>query len=193
MKERKGLFNLTVLMISILGMLCMFTQTATAYPTVDEGGCKDCHTSGDVHVHRDFLDGCLDCHVSIGDTPVTSECTVCHPRGDTGSEQLQTFHIEKYGDTVPVDSCYPCHESTPADTDSDGVPDDEDNCPNISNPGQEDADNDGDGDVCDICPNDATNDGSDGDGICDDEDNCIGTDITNITVSVIVCIFLTGV
>jgi hypothetical protein len=35
------------------------------------------------------------------------------------------------------------------DSDSDGICNDVDNCPNISNPGQEDADSDSDGDVCD--------------------------------------------
>ena len=36
-----------------------------------------------------------------------------------------------------------------SDDDNDGIPDDEDNCPNAANPGQEDADSDGTGDVCD--------------------------------------------
>jgi len=51
------------------------------------------------------------------------------------------------------------------DEDGDGIPDGEDNCPAVSNPGQADADKDGEGDVCD--------EDNDADGISDVEDNCI--------------------
>ncbi|MCJ7622914.1 MAG: thrombospondin type 3 repeat-containing protein [Anaerolineaceae bacterium] len=83
----------------------------------------------------------------------------------------------------------PVADSEPADSDDDGVLDDEDNCPETPNPDQADADQDGVGDVCDNCaatPNpdqaDADNDGvgdacddfsdSDDDGVADDVDNC---------------------
>lgn len=61
-----------------------------------------------------------------------------------------------------------------SDSDGDGVPDDEDNCPNDANLGQEDNDEDGLGDVCDNCPATPNADQADGDGdgVGDACDNC---------------------
>ncbi len=79
------------------------------------------------------------------------------------------------------------------DFDGDGLAGAADNCPQVSNPAQEDADGDGAGDACDLCPNDAakTEPGlagcgnpepadpsavdSDDDGVPDDTDNCPDT------------------
>jgi len=64
------------------------------------------------------------------------------------------------------------HHHHPLDNDNDGILDKDDNCPSISNPGQEDFDFDAIGDVCDNCrfiANPSQEDG-DGDGkgdICD--------------------------
>ena len=49
------------------------------------------------------------------------------------------------------------------DGDGDGVPDEDDNCPNVANAGQEDGDGDEFGDACDGCPGDA---GKTAPGVC---------------------------
>jgi len=65
----------------------------------------------------------------------------------------------------------------PTDSDSDGVADDEDNCPQAANPQQTDNDNDGYGDLCDGCPNDANKSepGTCGCGILDTDSDSDGT------------------
>jgi hypothetical protein len=74
------------------------------------------------------------------------------------SETLQATEL------VPSDDCESTGEEA-VDTDGDGVTDDVDNCPEVSNPDQADADGDGIGDACD--EGDA-----DGDTIPDNADNC---------------------
>jgi N-acetylneuraminic acid mutarotase len=80
-----------------------------------------------------------------------------------------------------VDAAIECPDPIVTDTDSDGVDDSCDNCPNDPNAGQEDADGDFIGDICDACSGDGCND-IDADGICanagfmapstGDNDNC---------------------
>lgn len=58
----------------------------------------------------------------------------------------------------------PAGEETVQDADADGVPDGNDNCPNVTNASQTDSDADGRGDVCDNCVVEANADQADADG-----------------------------
>lgn len=76
------------------------------------------------------------------------------------------------GDGIPNDEDS-CPEDIFNDADGDGICANEDNCPDFINGDQLDSDEDGIGDICDICPFSADND-PDGDGLCTDADNCPG-------------------
>lgn len=56
-------------------------------------------------------------------------------------------------DICPLNEGDQCDMFDANDRDGDGIPNDEDNCPNVPNPDQDDMDNDGIGDLCDPCPN----------------------------------------
>lgn len=70
---------------------------------------------------------------------------------------------------TPTPTPYP--ECT--DNDTDGICNEWDNCPDVSNPDQTDSDGDTMGDACDFCLYDASND-VDSDGTCENTDNCPG-------------------
>ena len=79
---------------------------------------------------------------------------------------LEEDNIDYYPLVEPSEN----YEVVPTiDSDGDGIPDSQDNCPNLANPDQEDSDGDGLGDVCDNCPTVANPDqaDSDGDGVGD--------------------------
>jgi Thrombospondin type 3 repeat len=60
-------------------------------------------------------------------------------------------------------------DEPPLDTDGDGIPDADDNCPTAFNPDQADNDGDGIGNACDSTPDGPD---GDGDGVPDSRDNC---------------------
>ncbi len=109
-----------------IGMFCvvlclavafLFPNSGGTWPTVDQGGCLDCHgdnpfPDGALHVIHDGQ-SCEICHLITGDTPASSACIVCHPMGDPGECPLVDFHDPDKGGT-----CLDCHgdECAPEET-----------------------------------------------------------------------------
>jgi len=99
-----------------------------------------------------------DCHTDNENAIASSE-----ERGTTSESIVTTLEAGTYYLLVDgyqfaqstFDLAITCADGA-VDTDNDGVPDDEDNCPTAANADQADSDGDGIGDVCDPCP-----DGSD--------------------------------
>jgi Leucine-rich repeat (LRR) protein len=89
-----------------------------------------------------FSGGLLDADLSpLGRKPIVS-CTY-----------LGSKHMGRFVSHVLAIACISfCSSALSADADSDGIPDDEDNCLSSPNPDQLDADDDGFGDVCDNYP-----------------------------------------
>ena len=93
--------------------------------------------------------------IEVAGTRVSMNQDACTP-GPTGS-LLQKFVSGLHPALIQL-------EQLVADDDSDGIPDDEDNCPNTANPDQVNTDSDDLGDACDM--------DDDGDGVSDNTDNC---------------------
>jgi len=106
-------------------------------------------------------------------------CGATHCTGD----QAIALFAQAYGDHyIPIGVGkvfeFTLREDVDDDLDSDGIPDQGDNCPLNSNPDQVDGDGDGAGDACDNCPGLSNPDQSDadGDGSGDGCDTCTDSD-----------------
>jgi len=118
-------------------------------------------------------------------SPLDADCDGIPDSGDT--DPADPFVCQDV-DNDTCDDCsvlgHPDPSNDGPDSDSDGVCDAGDNCPDSANPDQADADGDGAGDACDVCTNDP-NDDADNDGICEgsgylppktgENDNCPDT------------------
>ena len=106
--------------------------------------------------------------VCSGPPPVVKWQTVTVSGLANGLHSITTTATSAIEDPWP--GCFPVNldiQCLSIDTDGDGVPDDQDNCPDTPNADQADLDGDGAGDACDV--------DDDNDGVPDSADNCPDT------------------
>ena len=118
-----------------------------------------CSTTGHIPGARNYplISGVLEEHYQ--ELPLDGEfLVVCQSghRSNTAAEFLDANSFQHIYDMQGGMSAWVWETVGCIDTDLDGINDDLDNCPDVSNPGQEDADKDGVGDVCEdsskLCP-----------------------------------------
>lgn len=104
-------------------------------------------TQDDIDAQEDMVPAYT--HVRFNCPPPYGEPT-CPPNYPVGDWNQDCVVDCRDTNTCPNDPCPGIDPAT--DPDGDCIPNNEDNCPNVYNPDQEDRDGDGFGDVCDLCP-----------------------------------------
>jgi Dictyostelium (slime mold) repeat len=154
----------------VLGMLpavALWTaQIAAAAPSkvtlchVPPGNPMERHTivvgASAVRAHLEHGDALGECPPACTAATQCDDGNPCTQDGCDGHGCTHSPTDCNDGDECTVDSCEPdsgcvyepSTDPVCADYDEDGVPDDEDNCRTVQNPGQEDSDGNGTGDIC---------------------------------------------
>jgi len=161
---------------------CIYTANADQSDTSGDGLGDACEPDRDGDGVPDAFDNCPDAlNPDQEDSDLDGTGNTC----DNCPEACNTGQLDADGDGAGdvcdvSPGCGGCgqpaceQQCTVIDTDADGVPDEQDNCPAVVNPAQEDADGDGSGNACDNCPAAANPDqaDADSDGIGNACDNC---------------------
>ncbi|MFA5166118.1 MAG: thrombospondin type 3 repeat-containing protein [Candidatus Paceibacterota bacterium] len=136
-------------------------------------------------------DGCSEICAIEANWQCSGNPSLCALIAQCGNGAIEQGETCDDGNKAPGDGCdASCQtETTPTDTDADGIQDSLDNCTQVANPSQVDTDGDKVGDACDNCQNianssqvDSNSDGvgdvctaptdTDADGVPDSSDNC---------------------
>ncbi len=154
----------------VVGVLCLVMLFGCDGDGAAENSNLECRLNSDCPI-RQFCD---DGQCALDDEPCVGEDCSCASSGDCGVGQgcnIDTgkcFDLECLADRDcsfgQVCNLGQCVTDVDADRDFDGVPDEEDSCPDLANSDQEDNDEDSIGDACD--------DDDDNDLIPDLQDNC---------------------
>jgi hypothetical protein len=166
------------------------------YDCFDPDCTSDATCNESLHCH-DFLDNDFDCTYDCADSDCfgdpdcfATETGLCLDYQDNDQDGLadcadadcfsESACQESQNCADGIDNDHDGHvdcldtDCPRTDTDADGTPDCDDNCPTVANPPQFDEDDDGFGDACDLCPFDYNSSqfDCDGDGRPADCDNC---------------------
>jgi len=143
----------------IAGAAPIISNTTYSLPFVSYGGSFSVKLSV-------RLNGFFNCGTHFVTQVGTADCTAVVSAGNTltvlGASVLDENMQEVAGATITSDSGFDYQAGVITDSDDDGIPDADDNCPTDANPSQQDTDDDGHGDACD--------DDDDNDGVPDEED-----------------------
>ncbi len=159
-------------------------------PKADPTGCEDneicmndctCFGPDDIEDPPEGETEPLDTGLDSGELEVTTP-----PPGQECGDGLITGNEQCDPEASPIGcqtgyecfDCYCVYIEITSDSDNDGIEDENDNCPNVSNPNQEDDDEDGIGNKCDPCTD------KDKDGYSQEGGNCGLIDCDDLNSSI---------